>query len=130
MSGSSPPVDVLAPEGWAHNGAGKIAGGEPQCRSRMGGLAPFKHSRELQAQDVLRTKVVEGREAWVGFAAESYDVEKDGETYKSTAFVELRDGMTRINTDINEDGQHHFHNCHLRPHIPDAQRRTFHRAIK
>ena len=77
MLGSSPPpVDVLAPEGWAHNDGGEIFEGKPQSR---GGFAPFRHSRELQAHDVLRTKV-EGGGAYVGFATESYDVEKHGET--------------------------------------------------
>ena len=74
MSGSSPPsFDVLALEDWAHDEEGEIFEGKPQwCK---GDGAPFRHSQELQAQDVLRTQV-EGGEAIVGFAAESYDVEK------------------------------------------------------
>ena len=71
MSGSSPPVDALAPEGWAHSEGGEIAEGKPQWCNRE--RAYFRHSRELQAQDVLRTKVVEvGRSAWVGFSHTSY----------------------------------------------------------
>ena len=58
MLGSPPPVDVLEPEGWAHNAADKVVEWKPQwCK---GGNAYFKHSRELQAQDVLMTQVVEG----------------------------------------------------------------------
>ena len=60
------------------------------------GHAFFRHSRELQAHDVLRTQVVEGGGAWVGFATESYDVEKHGETIKSTAGVSLSTGTTVI----------------------------------
>ena len=87
MSGSSPPVDALEPQGWAHNGNGEIAGRTPQSK---GDFAPFKHSRELQAHDVLRTKV-EGGAAYVGFATESYDVEKHGETVERIAVVNLYD---------------------------------------
>ena len=54
MSGSSPPVDVLEPEGWKHDEGGEIAEGKPQSKS---GIVHFRHSRALQAQDVLRTKV-------------------------------------------------------------------------
>jgi hypothetical protein len=68
MSGSSPPVDALEPEGWKHNRWGEISEGLPQSK---GERALFKHSRELQAQAVLRSKVVEvGGSAYVGFAAE------------------------------------------------------------
>ena len=56
MLGSSPPVDVLEPGGWARNGAGEIAEGKPRSK---GGYAYFRHSRELLAQDVLRTRVVQ-----------------------------------------------------------------------
>jgi hypothetical protein len=115
MSGSSPPVDVLAPEGWAHDGNGEIAEGKPQSK---GGAAPFKHSQELQAQDVLRTKVVVGGTAIVGFAAESYDVEKHGKTNKNTVWVSLSNGTTVINSDISRDGQQHIHQGHLKDYIP------------
>jgi hypothetical protein len=116
MSGS-PPVDVLAPEGWAHDEAGEIAEGKPQwCR---GAFAPFRHSRELQAQDVLRTKVVQvGGIACVGFAAESYDAEKHMETFMSTAMVYLSDGTTTIGSDISEDGEAHWHHSLLKDLIP------------
>lgn len=116
MSGSPPPVDVLAPEGWAHDGNGEITEGKPQS---TGGFvaAPFKHSRELQAQDVLRTKVVEGRNARVGFATESYDVEKHGETIESTAWVNLFNGTTVIRSDISQDGEQHVHNYHLKDYM-------------
>ena len=112
----SPPVDVLAPEGWAHDGRGEISEGKPQSK---GGLARFRHSRELQAHDVLRTKVVKvGGGACVGFAAESYDVEKNRETANSTAVVRLYNCMTRIQSDISQDGQQHYHPDHLKDYIP------------
>ena len=118
MSGfSPPPVDVLAPEGWAHSEGGEIAEGKPQwCK---GNAAYFMHSRELQAHDVLRTKVVKvGGIACVGFAAESYDVEKHGETDKSTAWVYLSNGTTVIYSDISRDGEEHIHRNHLNNYIP------------
>jgi hypothetical protein len=116
MSGSSPPVDVLAPEGWAHNGNGEMAEGKPKSK---GNWAPFKHSRELQAHDVSRTKVVEGGGgAIVGFATESYDVEKHGETINSTAVVDLFDGTTVILSGISKDGEEHYHHSHLKDYIP------------
>ena len=122
MLGSSPPpVDALDSEGWAHNDNGEIAEGKPQGKGGLAVLstAPFKHSRELQAQDVLRTKVVEvGGNALVGFAAESYDVEKHLETIKSTAGVNLSDGTTVINSEISRDGQPHVHHDHLKDYIP------------
>jgi hypothetical protein len=115
MSGSPPPpVDVLAPEGWKHNGDGEVKEGKPQSK---GVFAPFRHSRELQAQDVLRTQV-EGGNAMVGFAAEIYDVEKHGEMVKGTAGVYLYGGTTIVNSDISKDGQHHVHHFHLEDYIP------------
>jgi hypothetical protein len=111
MSGSSPPVDVLEPEDWKHSEGGEIAEGKPRS---TGGRACFRHSRALQAQDVLRTKVVEvGGIACVGFAAESYDVEKHGETAKSTAWVNLSNGSTAICSAISQDGERHVHLLHL-----------------
>ena len=116
MSGSSPPpVDVLAPEGWAHNDGGEVVGGTLQSK---GAVAFFKHSRELQAHDVLRTKVVEGGYPWVGFVAESYDVKKHGETYESIARVWLSHGTTNIHSDISRDGEDHIHHDHLEDYIP------------
>ena len=76
-------------------------------------VAFFKHSRELQAHDVLRTQVVKvGGYAIVGFATESYDMEKDRETYKSTARVNL------FFSDISRDGEQHHHRGHLKDYIP------------
>ena len=114
MSGASPPVDALEPEGWAHNGAGKIVRGKPRSKAVD---AYFKHSRALQAEDVLRMQVVEGS-ACVGFAAESYDVEKHVETCKGTAWVFLLTGMTLIRSGISQDGEDHIHPDHLTEHIP------------
>ena len=111
----------LPPRCWAplllltylHRKAGRIMRGRAK-----GGSAYFRHSRELQAQDVLRTKVVEGGNASVGFAAESYDVEKHGETIKSTAGVSLSTGTTVIDSDISSDGEFHYHPDHLKGYIP------------
>ena len=114
MPGSPPPVDALEPGGWAHDGNGEIGEGKPRSK---GSVAYFKHSRELQAQDVLRMQVVEGGDASVGFAAESYDVEKHWKTYKSIAWVFLTTGSTYISSDISEDGEEHYH-FDLGPHIP------------
>ena len=114
MLGSSPPVDVLEPEGWAHDRNGEIAEGKPQSK---GNYAPFKHSQELQAQDVLRTRV-EGRGAFVGFATESYDVEKHEETMASIAVVALYDGSTVIRSGISLDGEEHLHQRHVKDYIP------------
>ena len=50
------------------------------------------------------------------FAGAGYDVEREGETYKSTAMVE----HVFICPDISLDGQQHSHFGHLRPHIPEA----------
>jgi hypothetical protein len=113
---SPPPVDALEPAGWSHNEGGEIAGGRPQSN---GGYAYFKHTRTLQPKDVWRTRV-EGGGACVGFATEKYNAEKNGETYKSTAYVSLDTGTTCINTGISQDGQDHYHLYHLRPHIPEA----------
>jgi hypothetical protein len=66
----------------------------------------------------LRTKVVEGGTAIVGFATESYDVEKHGETYKSIAMVNLQTGTTLINSDISRDKEEHYHQYHLKDYIP------------
>ena len=64
---------------------------------------------------------VEGEEgAYVGFATEQYNVEKNNETDKSTAHVRLSGGMTRINTEISQDGKDHYHDGYLGPHIPKA----------
>jgi hypothetical protein len=137
MSGCGPPAarpDALDPEGWAHSEEGEIAEGKPQSR---GGNASFRHSRELQAEDVLRMKVLAGRGAMVGiaaegftivgFAAESYDVEKHMETRKSIAQMSLSKGMTvihretgmmGIHSDISRDGEDHGHNWHLKGYIP------------
>jgi hypothetical protein len=74
----------------------------------------------------LRTKVVEVRGGgfveWfmgsVGFATESYDVEKRGETLTSTAWVSLFNGTTVIKSDISKDGEEHLHACFLKDYIP------------
>ena len=62
--------------------------------------------------------MVEGGGAIVGFATESYDVEKNWETNKSTAWVDLSNGTTVIYPDISRDGQDHYHRGHLKDYIP------------
>ena len=118
MSAPPPPVDALEPGGWSHNQAGEITEGRPQGNGN--GWAIFKHCRSLQAKDVWKMRVEVGGWANVGFASEQFNVEKHGETYKSTAYVVLSSGTTRIFPDISEDGQDHYHDCHLGPHIPEA----------
>ena len=105
----------LVTAGWAHNGSGEIV--NRQTRSPRGIIAYFKHAQELQAHDVLRTKV-EGGGAYVGFATESYDVEKHVETEKSIAWVNLCDGTTVIRSEISQDGEDHLHPRHLKDYIP------------
>ena len=107
------PLDTA---GWAHNGSGEIANG--QTRSPEGDPAFFKHAQELQGGDVWRMRVEGGEDAQVGFATEQFNVEKHGETHKSTACVGLYDGMTIIYPDISRDGEEHYHGDHLAPHIP------------
>ena len=63
-------------------------------------------------------KVVAGRGARVGIAAEGYDVERDWETYKSTAKVCLSSGSTVILSDISKDGEDHCHYGLLKDYIP------------
>jgi hypothetical protein len=109
------PLDTA---GWAHNGSGEIVNGE--TRSPEGGDAFFKHAQELQGGDVWRMRV-EGGGAEIGFATEQYNVEKPRETCRSIALVELYDGTTRIGTDIGRDGQRHYHQGHLKDHIPETE---------
>jgi hypothetical protein len=109
------PLDTA---GWAHNGSGEIVNG--QTRSPKGDFAFFVHSQELQAGDVWRMRV-EGGCAWVALATEQYNVEKHVETYKSTASLYLGNGMTRIYSDISQDGERHHHPGHLKDHIPDTK---------
>ena len=77
MSGA--PLGALPPAGWACGEKGEIKNGEPQCKEEES-HAYFKHSQSLEAEDVLRMKVVAGGGASVGIAAEGYDVERDEET--------------------------------------------------
>ena len=98
-------------------GYGEIKNGEPQCKDEEE-YAVFKHSQSLEAEDVSRMKVVAGGGAMVGIAAEGYDVERDGETYTSTAKVWLSKGTTLINSDISEDGEPHVHYDLLKDLIP------------
>ena len=45
-------------------------------------------------------------------------MEKDGETHKSTAWVNLHSGTTVIQSDISRDGEQHVHLNHLKDYIP------------
>ena len=117
MAAPSPPVGALEPEGWSHSEGGEIIEGRPQWKS---GYAHFKHTRSLQPKDVWRMRVEVGGHAFVGSATEKYNAEKNLETYKSTAWVNLGSGTTDIRSDISEDGQDHYHPFHLGPHIPEA----------
>ena len=90
MSGAS--LGGLDPAGWNCREEGEIRNGELQCKEEEEEGALFKHSQSLEAEDFLRMKVVAGFGACVGIAAEGYDVERDEETYKSTAYVKLSTG--------------------------------------
>ena len=113
-------LGALPPAGWACGELGGIENGEPQCEVDNACLnnAPFVHSQSLEEEDVWRTKVVAGRGAIVGIAGEGYDVERHGETYKSTARVALSSGTTAINPDISKDGEQHHHSGLLKDYIP------------
>ena len=72
----------LDPAGWKCDKKGEIKNGEPQCKDDAY-TADFKHSQSLDAEYVLRMKVVAGGNAIVGIAAEGYDVERDGEMWRA-----------------------------------------------
>ena len=66
-------------------------------------------------------KVVEGRGALVGIAAEGYNVERHEETDESTAGVFLLNGSSFICSDISEDGETHDYHGLLKDHIPETK---------
>ena len=96
MSGAAS-LGALPPAGWKCDEGGEIKNGEPQNKDDEEdeeqdeeNAASFVHSQSLEAEDVLRMKVVAGRNGEVGIAAEGYDVERHGETFNSIhAFVIL-----------------------------------------
>ena len=114
MSGGGDPLD---PVGWAHNGDGEIAKGNPTSN---GGVAYFKHSQELVTGDVWRMRVKVGGAMVIGFATKQYNVEKDQYTWYDTAIVGLGNGVASVNSGISLDGNRHYHPNHLGPHIPEA----------
>jgi hypothetical protein len=115
MSGA--PLGALPPAGWACGEGGEIKNGEPQCKDEQE-YALFKHSQSLETEDVSRMKVAAGGGALVGIAGEGYDVERDGETIKSLAFVLLECSSIFIDPDISEDGERHCHRDLLKDRIP------------
>jgi hypothetical protein len=117
MSASS--LHALEAAGWEFSQWGKIMNGQPQSTG-IGGSAYFKHSRPLEAADVLKMRVQVGTYAFVGLCGQAYDVEKYGETYKSTAWMDLHDGTTRIFSGLSQDAQDHSHLSHVGPYIPKA----------
>jgi hypothetical protein len=120
LGGSALPYlgDALEPEGWSYDEDGEITEGRPQCKEKE--YAPFKHTRALQAEDVWRMKVEAGRDAFIGFATEKYNAEKDWETKESSAGMRLDVGTMCIGNAISQDGEKHYHYGHLRLHIPEA----------
>jgi hypothetical protein len=117
MSGAALGLGALPPAGWACGEKGEIKNGEPQCKEEEA-FAFFKHSQSLEPEDVLRMKVLAGGDAMVGIAGEGYDVERHGETRKSTAVVVVYHGTTIIRPDISEDGEEHHHPSLLKDYIP------------
>ena len=124
MSGA--PLGALPPAGWACSEGGEIKNGEPQCKEEGAEdededeveHAVFVHSQSLEAEDVLRMKVVAVGGALVGIAGEGYDVERVMETYKSAACMDLSTGSMVICSDISEDGEQHIHPGLLKDYIP------------
>jgi hypothetical protein len=114
----------LDPAGWKFSEHGEIKNGGPQCKDDFKEEgeeeehAVFVHSQSLEEGGVLRMKVVAGINAWIGIAAEGFDVEMVEETYKSTAGVFLDSGSTLIHPDISEDGEKHYHPGLLKDLIP------------
>ena len=119
MSGGAQPVP-LAPEDWRYSEGGEIVNGVLGQSPTSRGVY-FKHPQELQGGDVWSMRVTEGGGALVGFANEGLDVERWGETYQNTAWVELGDGTTVINSGISPDGEDHYHEDHLKDHIPETE---------
>lgn len=78
----------------------------------------FKHSQSLEEGDVWRMKVLAGRSACVGIAAEEYNVDRHVETWKSTAYVFLSKGTTVIYPNISKDGEVHYYPSLLEDYIP------------
>jgi hypothetical protein len=117
-------LGALPPAGWACDEEGEIRNGEPRCKEEAEeeGVeeAAFKHSQSLEPEDVWKMKVVAGGGASVGIAGEGYDVERDEETFKSTAKVWLDSGRTVIDSDISEDGERHYHPGLLKDYIPET----------
>ena len=85
MSGAS--SGGLGPAGWKCDEDGEMKNEEQWCKDDAQ-IAHFKHSQSLEAEDVWRMKVVAGGNAISGIAAEGYDVERHGETSKSTAVLD------------------------------------------
>ena len=105
-------------DGWQHDEGGTLAGGQPQwCK---GEYAHFKHRQALTSGDVLRMRVESGETATLGLAGEKFDVLRHGETYNSTAIVDLDDGTTAINPELALDGKEHDHEEYLGPYLPKA----------
>ena len=106
--------------GWACCGRGGIMNGRPQCIVDNH-RACFKHSQPVHAEDVVRMKVEEGGDAYVGFAGQHYDPKKDGETNKSTTWASTGGGTTHIRQNISQDGEQHYHDEYLQDHIPETK---------
>ena len=124
MSGAAS-LGALPPAGWVCSEGGECEDGETRCKEVVkeekedededededddgdgNEWAYFKHSQSLQAGDVWRMKMIAGGTAWVGIAAEAYDVERHCETYKSSAWVDLSNGTTDIQPGISEDQEY------------------------
>ena len=118
MSGAS--LGALPPAGWDCSEDGEIKNEEPQCKDDADESAAFVHSQSLEEGDVWRMKVLAGGGAFVGIAAEGFDVERQNETCQSTARVGLSSGSTFIRPDISKDGEDHFHSCLLEDYIPET----------
>ena len=117
---ASPPASPLPlhSAGWQHNAEGAVVDGVLRCTNES--LAPFKHSQAIGPGDVLRMRVEAGKTAIVGLAGEGLDIKRYGETWRSTALVNMRNGTTANHADLSLDRQYQGHHCQLRDQIPKA----------
>jgi hypothetical protein len=86
-----------------------------------GDFAYFKHPQAVVAGEVLRMQVEAGKNVFVGYAGKEYEPAKDDETYTSTAWVDLSDGTTCINSDLSLDEEPHAHPRRLRLLLPQTE---------
>ena len=83
--------------------------------------ACFKHPQALRAEDVVRLKIREGNDAYVGFAGHLFDPKRDSGSFTSKAWVYLGGGTVLICSNISQDREEHYHPLHFSDHIPEKK---------